>query len=308
MTFSKCEIYAELTYLCCRAGHVPLYSFPDVSTALTFWSEGGSWKSRSKLPNVMLLNGDWKFYLAPSPNDVPSSFHGLNFDDEDWDVIQVPSNWECQGFDRPIYTNLFYPFPMDPPRALRRGVWSSAQAKPSSQKHGGDISLVGGWKWDPNKTDPNELENPTGCYRRNFLLSESWVKNGRRVFALFEGVDSAFYCWINGHRVGYSQDSRLPAEFDITAFVVPGNNVIAAQVMRWSDGSYLEDQDHWWLSGIHRDVLLYIKVRELAWNAILHMSCSPCGSPQWRFVDTVFETMELMRSCRTPSPGAHLYC
>ena len=101
MTFSKCEIYAELTYLCCRAGHVPLYSFPDVSTALTFWSEGGSWKSRSKLPNVMLLNGDWKFYLAPSPNDVPSSFHGLNFDDDDWDVIQVPSNWECQGFDRP---------------------------------------------------------------------------------------------------------------------------------------------------------------------------------------------------------------
>jgi beta-galactosidase len=147
---------------------------------------------------------------------------------------------------------------MDPPRALRRGVWTSSGGQAPLDR-GGEVSLIPGWSWDPNAADPNELENPTGCYRRTFDLPEGWSANGRRVFLLFEGVDSAFYCWINGVRVGYSQDSRLPAEFDVTEHLVPGVNVVAAQVMRWSDGSYLEDQDHWWLSGIHRDVVLYVK-------------------------------------------------
>lgn len=254
----KEQINTDILLIVPRAGHVPLYSFCDVPTALKFWSDGGGWSLRSKLPNVLLLNGKWNFHLAASPQDAPIDFFQSHFDASLWDEIDVPSNWECQGYDRPIYTNLFYPFPLDPPRALRRGVWSSNNSSnPSSE--GGDLSLIGGWKWDHERTNPNELENPTGCYRRVFDLPEGWIENGRRVFLLFEGVDSAFYCWVNGHRVGYSQDSRLPAEFDVTEFLVPGQNFIATQVMRWSDGSYLEDQDHWWLSGIHRDVILYVK-------------------------------------------------
>ena len=108
-------------------------------------------------------------------------------------------NWECEGFDRPIYTNTFYPFPLDPPRALRRGVWTSntntnTNATPAPGR-GGEVRHVSGWTWEPDATDPDELENPTGCYRRSFELPDGWTANGRRVFALFEGVDSAFYCW-----------------------------------------------------------------------------------------------------------------
>ncbi len=254
---TKCKL-TLFSHFSASAGHVPLYAFPDIPSAVRFWSEGGCWKSRSKLPNVLLLNGKWSFILAATPRDVPREFFSSGFDDKGWNSIDVPSNWECEGYDRPIYTNMFYPFPLDPPRALRRGVWSSRSSH-SAESSGGDNSLVGGWNWDPNKRDPRELENPTGCYRRVFDLPHAWNKKGRRIFIIFEGVSSAFYCWINGKCVGYSQDSCLPAEFDISELVVPGRNVVAAQVMRWSDGSYLEDQDHWWLSGIHRDVFLYVK-------------------------------------------------
>ncbi|XP_050381024.1 uncharacterized protein LOC126798186 isoform X2 [Argentina anserina] len=137
--------------------------------------------------------------------------------------IEVPSNWQMHGFDRPIYTNVVYPFPLDPPFV--------------------------------------PVDNPTGCYRTEFVIPEEW--KGRRILLHFEAVDSAFCAWINGVPVGYSQDSRLPAEFEITDYCYPcgsdKKNVLAVQVLRWSDGSYLEDQDHWWLSGIHRDVLLLSK-------------------------------------------------
>ncbi|XP_040368054.1 beta-galactosidase isoform X2 [Rosa chinensis] len=127
------------------------------------------------------------------------------------------------GFDRPIYTNVEYPFPLDPPFV--------------------------------------HVDNPTGCYRTDFVIPKEW--KGRRILLHFEAVDSAFCAWINGVPVGYSQDSRLPAEFEITDYCNPcgtdKKNVLAVQVFRWSDGSYLEDQDHWWLSGIHRDVLLLSK-------------------------------------------------
>ncbi|XP_061995531.1 uncharacterized protein LOC133713503 isoform X2 [Rosa rugosa] len=127
------------------------------------------------------------------------------------------------GFDRPIYTNVVYPFPLDPPFV--------------------------------------PVDNPTGCYRTDFVIPKEW--KGRRILLHFEAVDSAFRAWINGVPVGYSQDSRLPAEFEITDYCYPcgtnKKNVLAVQVFRWSDGSYLEDQDHWWLSGIHRDVLLLSK-------------------------------------------------
>ncbi|XAR63530.1 Beta-galactosidase [Bertholletia excelsa] len=180
-----------------------------------FWVKG--------LPFVKSLSGYWKFLLAPNPTSVPLNFYDYKFEDSSWETLPVPSNWQMHGYDRPIYTNIVYPFPLDPPKVAE--------------------------------------DNPIGCYRTHFYLPKEW--EGRRILLHFQAVDSAFYTWINGVLVGYSQDSRLPAEFEITDFCHPcgsGNkNVLAVQVFRWSDGSYLEDQDHWWLSGIHRDVLLLAK-------------------------------------------------
>ena len=99
---------------------MPMYSFPDVQAALRFWAAGGSWRARGKLPNVMLLNGSWDFILVSAPEHTPHGFHEIDFHDETWSEITVPSNWECEGFDRPIYTNVIYPFPINPPYANRR--------------------------------------------------------------------------------------------------------------------------------------------------------------------------------------------
>ncbi|MEM2028669.1 MAG: glycoside hydrolase family 2 TIM barrel-domain containing protein, partial [Candidatus Bathyarchaeia archaeon] len=167
---------------------------------------------------LIALNGEWKFKLCENPYIVPKDFYRPECSVDDWDIIPVPSNWQMPGYDKPIYVNVRYPFKADPPRVPR--------------------------DW-----------NPTGLYRREFTIPEEW--SGKQVFLVFEGVDSAFYVWVNGEMVGYSQDSRLPAEFNITRFVKPGKNLLAAMVLRWSDGSYLEDQDMWRLSGIFRDVYLY---------------------------------------------------
>lgn len=190
------------------AGHVPLFPYPDQTAALNRAKESPWYRS---------LNGKWNFNLVDRPEKVPADFHLVNFEDQQWDKIIVPSNWQLQGYDRPIYTNVQYPFPPNYPRVPE--------------------------------------ENPTGLYRTKFTVDESW--DGRQIFIGFGGVDSAFYLWINGQMVGYSQDSRLPAEFDLTDYVEIGENQLAVQVMRWSDGSYLEGQDMWWLSGIYRDVYLY---------------------------------------------------
>ena len=171
---------------------------------------------RSRSPYFRLLNGDWEFYWAPNPASAPEGFYGEDFGT--WDTIAVPGNWELQGYGVSIYTNVQYPFPVD------------------------DLPRV-----------PHD-DNPVGSYRTRFTVPESW--DGRQVLLVFEGVDSAFYLWVNGEMVGYSQDSRLPAEFDVTTYVRPGENTLAVRMYRWSDGSYLEDQDHWRLSGIHRDVYL----------------------------------------------------
>ena len=173
---------------------------------------------RKASPFVRLLNGKWKFHLAKSPESIPEGFYWPEYNSSGWPEISVPGNWQMQGFDDiPIYTNVHYPFTPNPPFVPQ--------------------------------------ENPTGCYRRTFTVEAGW--QGRDIFLLFESVDSAFYVWVNGNKVGYSQDSRLPAEFDISAYVQPGENHLAVQVMRYSDGSYLECQDFWHLSGIQRDVILY---------------------------------------------------
>ncbi|MEM3715857.1 MAG: glycoside hydrolase family 2 TIM barrel-domain containing protein [Candidatus Bathyarchaeia archaeon] len=169
-------------------------------------------------PWLMTLNGEWRFKLYENPHLVPRDFYKQGYSVDDWDTIPVPSNWQMLGYDKPIYVNVRYPFKADPPKVPR--------------------------DW-----------NPTGLYRREFVVPEEWF--GRQVFLVFEGVDSAFYVWVNGEMVGYSEDSRLPAEFNITRFIKPGRNLLAVMVLRWSDGSYLEDQDMWRLSGIFRDVYLY---------------------------------------------------
>ncbi|WP_104401533.1 beta-galactosidase [Vibrio penaeicida] len=168
------------------------------------------------------LNGSWSFKLFSQPELVEAHCVEHHFNDSSWDTIAVPSNWQLQGYDFPIYTNVKYPFDDNPPYV------------PS--------------------------ENPTGVYRRDFMLDERDLEQQIRL--VFDGVNSAFHLWCNGKWVGYSQDSRLLAEFDLSEHIELGSNQITVMVMRWSDGSYLEDQDMWWLSGIFRDVYLLKKPKQ----------------------------------------------
>ncbi|HRR56268.1 MAG TPA: glycoside hydrolase family 2 TIM barrel-domain containing protein [Acidobacteriota bacterium] len=176
--------------------------------------------ARDRQPSAFYLplNGNWKFRWSSRPSERPKGFYDPSYDVTAWDEIPVPSNWEMLGYGYPIYVNIRYPFgPPDPPFV------------------------------------PHHF-NPVGAYRRTFDLPGHW--QGKRVVLHFDGVESAFYVWVNGEEVGYSEDSRTPAEFDITPYVRPGSNVLAVEVYRWSDGSYLEDQDFWRMSGIFRDVYL----------------------------------------------------
>ncbi len=193
---------------------------PAHSTFIPFREAGEVLGSRrtEESPYFLSLNGTWKFHWSPGPAERPEAFHAQGFDDGGWDDIRVPGNWELQGFGIPIYTDTDYPFPANPPRV----------------PHG---------------------DNPVGSYRRTFELPREW--QGRRAFLHFAGVRSAMYVWINGESVGYSQGSKTPAEFDITPYVrIDAANTLAVEVYRFSDGSYLEDQDYWKISGIERDVYL----------------------------------------------------
>ena len=222
-----------------EAPHVPLAPYGDEESTL----------DGSPSPYLTLLNGSWRFRWAPNPASAPHGFHRLGFDDAGWDQIEVPGNWQLQGYGQPIYTNVQYPFPINPRLA-------AAVQKMRDEADWDDLSAV---RLPEEALDlPLEVPadpNPSGCYRTQFALLKEW--DGRRIFLRFEGVDSAFHLWINGDLVGYSQDSRLPAEFDITRHLQAGENLLAVRVYRWSDGSYLEDQDYWRLSGIFRDVVLW---------------------------------------------------
>lgn len=168
--------------------------------------------------HYLSLNGRWKFHWSESPATRPANFYQPGYDLSEWGELPVPANWQMHGYDYPIYTNIKYPFPANPPHI------------------------------------PHNY-NPVGSYVRTFFVPTDWT--GQRIILHFGGVNSAFYVWINGEQVGYSQGSKTPAEFDISSQVRPGHNQIAVEVYRWCDGSYLEDQDMWRLSGIERDVYLY---------------------------------------------------
>lgn len=200
--------------------HATKMPYPDQESALI--------KQRMESDYCRLLNGQWKYHWSRRPDERPFDFYLTDFDDSDWDTIRVPANVEIEGYGTPIYTNARYPFVRDAPRVM---------GEPPE-----------GWTTYRDR-------NPISSYRLRFTVPDEWA--GRQTFIVFNGVESAFYLWCNGKQVGYSQDSRTPAEFNLTRYLKEGENLLAVEVYRFSDGSYLEDQDFWRLSGIFRDVYLW---------------------------------------------------
>ena len=191
---------------------------------------------------MLSLNGDWQFRWTKTPEERIKDFWRTDFDASGWKTLVVPANWEVNGYGTPIYVSAGYPFKIDPPYVTR----------------------------EPKKDwTTYEERNPTGQYRRTFTLPDNWL--GGQTFLRFEGVMSAFYVWVNGQLVGYSQGSMEPSEFNVTPYIKKGGNQIAVEVYKYSDGSYLEDQDFWRFGGIHRDVLLYhtpdVRLRDVAVRA-----------------------------------------
>ncbi len=186
------------------------YPYPTIADAL----KGDYQKS----PWYESLNGKWKFHYSQKPADRPKDFYLTDYDTSSWADINVPGNWEMQGFGTPIYVNIRYIFPKNPPYT-------------------------------------SHDDNPVGSYKRSFNIPDSWTD--RKIFLHFGGATSGMYVWVNGKKIGYVQSAKNPAEFDITQYVHSGMNEVACEVYRWTDGSYLEDQDFWRLSGLERDVYLY---------------------------------------------------
>ncbi len=186
---------------------------------------------RTKSGRFLLLSGDWKFSFSPNAIDLPKGFEQPSYDVSAWKSIKVPADWQAEGYDQARYNNITYPFPANRP-------------------------LI------PHATDP------VGSYRRDVDLPAAW--SGSDVILHIGAAGSAYYVWVNGRKVGYSEDSKLPSEFDVTRFVHPGRNVVAIQVYRWSDGSYLEDQDFWRVSGIEREVFLMAAPRTRVRDVFVH--------------------------------------
>ncbi|MFZ3008691.1 MAG: glycoside hydrolase family 2 TIM barrel-domain containing protein [Phenylobacterium sp.] len=185
--------------------------------SFTPYADAQSALARGPSPLVRSLNGDWTFALVDRPEAIPADFARDSFDDAGWGRLPVPSNWTMHGHDRPHYTNVQMPFPLAAPHV------------------------------------PDE--NPTGLYRTRFEVPADW--DGRRIVLRIGAAESVLYVWVNGLAVGMGKDSRLPQDFDITGLVTAGEeNLLACAVVKWSDASYIEDQDQWWMGGIHRDVEL----------------------------------------------------
>ncbi|MFL2099806.1 glycoside hydrolase family 2 TIM barrel-domain containing protein [Desemzia sp. FAM 24101] len=187
-------------------------------------------KQWNESDRTMSLNGAWSFSYWSNPLEAGTAFAAKTYDVSKWKDISVPSHWQLEGYGKPHYTNVQYPIPLDPP-------------------------------YVPD-------ENPTGNYARDFYLPVGWDE--KKVLLRFEGVDSSLKVWVNGEEVGMSQGSRLPAEFDITSYVKGEKNRIAVQVTKWSEGTYLEDQDMWWLSGIYRDVTLIARPQTYLQDTFVH--------------------------------------
>lgn len=209
-------------------------------TAIPFADEGQALRlSIEESPYYQTLNGTWKFHWVADPEKRPKDFFKPDYDVSDWDNIKVPATWQIEAvrhnkpWDKPLYCNTIYPF-----CDYSKGVqWPNViQPRPA------DYTFA-------------NMPNPVGSYRREFTLPTSW--KGRDVFIRFNGVEAGFYLWLNGKKVGYSEDSYLPAEFNLTPYLQEGKNTLAVEVYRFTDGSFLECQDFWRFSGIFRDVFLW---------------------------------------------------
>lgn len=193
---------------------------------------------------TMTLDGQWKFNWTKTPDMQPENFYQTDFNDSGWTTFPVPGDWEMNGYGTPIYCSSGYVFKINPPYVMG----------------------------EPKQKYTSFIErNPTGCYRRMFTVPASW--SGKEVYVHFGSVSSAFYIYVNGKQVGYSQGSMEPAEFRLTPYLNSGTNLIALKVLKYSDGSYLEDQDMWRIGGIHRSVYLYatpqIRIRDFGVRTIL---------------------------------------
>ena len=210
-------------------GHVPSIPFSSPEKALE--------NRRNASGNYLSLNGTWKFHFASTPEGTPENFFAEGYNDNKWDTIHVPSNWEMQGFGDPLFRNVSTPFPANPPYV------------------------------------PREY-NPTGSYRRTFIVPAGW--NDKEVFLRMEKTQSASFVWINGIEAGYNEGGQEPAEYNISQYLKPGKNSIAVNVYKYSDGYYLEDQDYWRLAGIFDDVWLYAsaKTHIFDWQAITDLDNS----------------------------------
>ena len=193
-----------------HANFISSSNVEELFTANSFQKSNSKW--------VKSLNGKWKFHWAKKPANRPKDFYKNDFDVSSWDEIEVPANWELQGYGIPIYVNDRYPFPKNPPHI------------------------------------PHDY-NPVGSYKKSFTIPGDW--DGKEIFIQFGAVKSAAYFWLNGEFIGYNQDSKTPVEFNLTKYLQKGENTISVEVYRWSDGAYLECQDFWRLSGMEREVYLW---------------------------------------------------
>ncbi|MHB9137916.1 MAG: glycoside hydrolase family 2 TIM barrel-domain containing protein [Victivallaceae bacterium] len=195
-----------------------IHRLPPRATLFPFADEKNARKVKKEFsPWVLPMNGEWKFKYITAPENPPEDFNSPGLKDNSWNNIAVPGCWQMQGYDHPHYTNVQMPWPNLPPDVPK--------------------------------------ENPTGIYRRNFTLPSNWEQ--RRTVLHFDGVEGLFFVYVNGQPAGANKDSRTATEFDITANLVEGSNQLTVMVVKWSDASFIEDQDHWWMSGIARSVYLY---------------------------------------------------
>ncbi|MBL3655841.1 glycoside hydrolase family 2 TIM barrel-domain containing protein [Fulvivirga sediminis] len=204
------------------AGHVDFIAYQDEKTA-----RADDFNS----PYYQSLNGTWKFNFVKKPADRPTNFYETDLDDSDWADIKVPANWEIEGFGMPIYTNVVYPFPKNPPFI-------------------------------------DNSYNPVGSYRKSFEINNEWLD--KQVILNLSSVSGYTRVFINGKEVGMTKVAKSPSEFDVTEYLEKGKNLIAIQVFRWHDGSYIEDQDFWRLSGLEQDVFLYALPKVSVWDFFLH--------------------------------------
>lgn len=225
--------------------HVSFYSYPDAGLAIQNKPESSPWYKS--------LNGTWKFQYCDQPEKRPVNFYSTDLQDDQWGTIPVPGNWELHGYGIPIYTNIIYPFPRNPPHI----------------DHG---------------------FAPVGTYRKTFTVPDNW--DGRDIIIHFGSVTGAMYLYINGQAVGFSKVSKSPAEFNITRYLKKGDNLLAAQVFRWHDGSYLEDQDFFRLTGIERDVYLEAKPRNRFLDFFVHTPLDPAYTKGLLSVDLALQRQD----------------